>query len=76
MTKGRKMNNKVFHMDYRATPEEKQAVQLLATVENVKPSELIRILLREGLKNRGYPPPGLVKIAQYFNGKERHNVSN
>ena len=45
-------NNKTDFIHFRVTPTEKEALSILALLENRKPSEMMRELIREGVRNR------------------------
>jgi hypothetical protein len=53
----------------RTTKTEKEALLKMASLENRKPSEMMRELIREGLKNRGLDMPRITNNTVFIQGK-------
>ena len=57
-------------VQFRVNPKEKQALHILASLENRKPSELIRELIRDGIQKHD------LDFYNLENEVERFNLTN
>jgi hypothetical protein len=51
-----------FSIHARVSESEQHALQKIARCEATSPSEVIRLLIREGTEKRGLPPIGLTDL--------------
>lgn len=65
-------NNREDFVNFRVNQLEKQAIEVLCDREQIKISELMRNLVREGLQKHGVD---LVTISEFVSGKSQITIT-
>jgi hypothetical protein len=53
---------RIKYKSFRISQSECDSLNLIAKIEDLRTSEILRMLIREGLEKRGFPPMGIIEF--------------